>query len=60
MVIIMFSFFKTNQAKRLKKQHSMLLEQAMLAQRIGDIRAYSLLTAEAEELYTRIKPLSSD
>ncbi|GEM77096.1 DUF6435 family protein [Vibrio sagamiensis] len=56
----MFSFFKTNQAKRLKKQHSMLLEQAMLAQRRGDIRAYSRLTAEAEELYTRIKPLSSD
>lgn len=51
----MFSFFKNNSVKILKKRHSMLLEQAMQAQRRGDIRTYSLLTAEAEELFEQIK-----
>ncbi|MEH0670002.1 DUF6435 family protein [Vibrio owensii] len=51
----MFSFFKNNSVKKLKKRHSMLLEQAMQAQRRGDIRTYSLLTAEAEELFEQIK-----
>lgn len=51
----MFSFFKNNSVKKLKKRHSTLLEQAMQAQRRGDIRTYSLLTAEAEELFEQIK-----
>ena len=51
----MFSFFKNNSVKKLKKRDSMLLEQAMQAQRRGDIRTYSLLTAEAEELFEQIK-----
>ncbi|MFV8458542.1 DUF6435 family protein [Vibrio owensii] len=51
----MFSFFKNNSVKKLKKRLSMLLEQAMQAQRRGDIRTYSLLTAEAEELFEQIK-----
>ncbi|NOH71658.1 Lacal_2735 family protein [Vibrio pectenicida] len=55
----MFSFLKRNPTKKLKKHHSMLLEQAMHAQRRGDIRTYSQLTVEAEELYTKIKSLSS-
>lgn len=36
----MFFFFKNNSVKKLKKRHSMLLEQAMQAQRRGDIRTY--------------------
>ncbi|WP_152428759.1 DUF6435 family protein [Vibrio azureus] len=56
----MFSFLKSNPTQKLKKQHSMLLEQAMQAQRRGDIRTYSRLTAEAEEIYTKIKNLSSE
>ncbi|WP_104399746.1 DUF6435 family protein [Vibrio penaeicida] len=55
----MFSFFKNNSAKKLKKRHSMLLEQAMQAQRRGDIRSYSLLTAEAEEVFEKIKGMSN-
>ncbi|WP_155397015.1 DUF6435 family protein [Vibrio owensii] len=51
----MFSFFKNNSVKKLKKRHSMLLEQAMQVQRRGDIHTYSLLTAEAEELFEQIK-----
>ncbi|MFD2176087.1 DUF6435 family protein [Veronia pacifica] len=54
----MFSFFKGNPAKKLKKRHSMLLEEAMHAQRNGDIRTYSRLTAEAEEIFNQIQQLS--
>ena len=55
----MFSFFKNNSVKKLKKRHSMLCEQAMQAQRRGDIQTYSLLTAEAEEIFEQIKTLNT-
>ncbi len=55
----MFSFFKSNPAKKLKKRHSMLLEQAMHAQRRGDIRTYSQLTAEAEDIFKQMQEMSS-
>lgn len=51
----MFSFLKSNPVKKLKKQHSILLERAMHAQRNGDIRTYSTLTAEAEEVLQQIQ-----
>ncbi|MFS1418856.1 DUF6435 family protein [Vibrio splendidus] len=54
----MFSFLKSNPTKKLKKRHSMLLEQAMQAQRKGDIRTYSQLTAEAEEVFNQIQDIS--
>ncbi|MGX9517483.1 DUF6435 family protein [Vibrio mediterranei] len=54
----MFSFLKSNPAKKLKKHHSMLVEQAMQAQRKGDIRTYSRLTAEAEEVFKQIQDIS--
>ncbi|MFC5078186.1 hypothetical protein VTH8203_04321 [Vibrio thalassae] len=54
----MFSFLKSNPAQKLKKRHSMLLEQAMQAQRNGDIRTYSRLTAEAEEVFKQIQDIS--
>lgn len=54
----MFSFLKSNPAKKLKKRHSMLFEQAMQAQRKGDIRTYSQLTAEAEEVFNQIQDIS--
>lgn len=56
----MFGIFKTNPVKNLKKQHALKLEQAMLAQRNGDIRLYSQLTAEAEDIFKKIKTLESD
>ncbi|MCC4222839.1 MAG: DUF6435 family protein [Pseudomonadota bacterium] len=55
----MFSFFKNNSVKKLKKRHSMLCEQAMQAQRRGDIKTYSMLTAEAEEIFEQIKTLNT-
>ena len=54
----MFSFLKSKPAKKLKKRHSMLLEQAMQSQRKGDIRTYSKLTAEAEEVFKQIQDIS--
>ncbi|WP_323752521.1 DUF6435 family protein [Marinobacter sp.] len=53
----MFSFFKKDPAKKLKKQHSILLEKAMQAQRKGDIRTYSELSAEAAEVLSQIQHL---
>ncbi|MEM7504240.1 MAG: DUF6435 family protein [Pseudomonadota bacterium] len=55
----MFSLFKKNPTKKLEQQHAKLLEQAMQAQRNGDIRTYSKLTAEAEEVFEQIERLSS-
>lgn len=37
----MFSIFKSDPTKKLRKQHALKLENAMLAQRKGDIRTYS-------------------
>ncbi|WP_157617554.1 DUF6435 family protein [Vibrio mexicanus] len=55
----MFSLFRRNPTKKLKKKHSTLLEQAMQAQRRGDIKTYSLLTAEAEDVFAEIKKIHS-
>ncbi len=53
----MFSFLKKNPVKKLNKQYEAKLEQAMHAQRNGDIRGYSMLTAEAEAILSQIKAL---
>ncbi|MDM7862204.1 DUF6435 family protein [Alteromonas sp. ASW11-36] len=51
----MFGLFKSDPTKKLRKQYDVKLEQAMLAQRKGDIKTYSMLTAEAEELWKSIE-----
>lgn len=50
----MFSFFNKDPIKKLNKQYEAKLEQAMHAQRKGDIRSYSMLTAEAEKINDEI------
>lgn len=55
----MFSLFKRDPVRKLKKLHSAKLEQAMLAQRNGDIRKYSELTAEGEEIYKQIEAIKA-
>lgn len=55
----MFSIFKRNPIAKLKKQYQVILEQAMQAQRSGDIRTYSILTAEAEAVYKQIQSLET-
>ena len=55
----MFSLFKSDPTKKLKKAYAAKLEQAMLAQRNGDIKSYSFLTEEAEAIYQQICGLTS-
>jgi hypothetical protein len=55
----MFSLFKKDPLKKLKKTYAVKLERAMLAQRSGDIKSYSMITAEAEEIRKEIQNLDS-
>ncbi|MDT0595218.1 DUF6435 family protein [Glaciecola petra] len=55
----MFGLFKSNPSKKLRKTYDIKLEQAMLAQRKGDIKTYSMLTAEAEGIWKEIEALES-
>jgi hypothetical protein len=52
---IVFGLFKSNPSKKMRKEYDQLLERAMLAQRKGDIKTYSMLTAESEELWKKIE-----
>lgn len=53
----MFSIFKSDPARKLRKIYNMKLEEAMLAQRNGDIKSYSMITAEAHEIWGQIQQL---
>ena len=55
----MFGFLKSNPTKKLRKQYDTKSEQALNAQRKGDIKTYSMLTLEAEELWKRIEKLEA-
>ncbi|WP_417226832.1 DUF6435 family protein [Amphritea sp.] len=50
----MFSIFKSNPSKKLDKQYKSTLEEAMQAQRNGNIERYSELSVEADKLYQQI------
>lgn len=56
----MFGIFKSDPSKKLRKTYDMKLEKAMLAQRKGDIKTYSMLTAEAEAIWEQIEALKND
>ena len=49
--------FKKDPTKKLNKAYKAKLEQAMNAQRNGDIESYSTLTAEAEKIYAQIEQI---
>ncbi len=55
----MFGMFKSSPLKKWQKEHEALLTQAFQAQRNGDIRQYSMLTAEAEALREKIEELKN-
>lgn len=57
---MLFSFFKTDPTKKLRKNHERKLEEALNAQRNGNIRAYSMLTLEAEKLWAEIDRLENE
>ncbi|MFT5814573.1 MAG: hypothetical protein ACI9VT_002334, partial [Psychroserpens sp.] len=53
----MFSIFKSDPLKKLNKRYEAKLEQAMHAQRNGDIKGYAMITAEAEKIAVEIEAL---
>ncbi|MCC5827791.1 DUF6435 family protein, partial [Alkalimonas sp.] len=53
----MFGLFKRDPVKKLRKIYDQKLEQAMLAQRKGDMRLFADLTAESEALWQQIEQL---
>jgi len=53
----MFSLFKRNPTKKMRKQYDALLEKGMHAQRRGDIKSYAMITAEAEALWEKIQEI---
>lgn len=53
----MFGLFKSDPTKKLRKAYDKKLEQAMHAQRNGDMRTYATLTSEAETLWKEIEAL---
>ena len=50
----MFGFFKKSPLKKLEAEHKALLTKGFHAQRNGDVRSYSFLTAEAEAVREKI------
>jgi hypothetical protein len=55
----MFSLFKNNPLKKLNKAYDAKLEQAMHAQRNGDIKSFAMLTEEAEKINKEILALEN-
>ena len=53
----MFGMFKKSPLEKLEAEHKALLTKAFNAQRNGDIRSYSFLTAEAEEVREKLETL---
>ncbi len=53
----MFSIFKRDPIKKLDKLYEAKLEEAMHAQRRGDIKSYAMITAEADEIRVKILKL---
>ena len=51
----MFGLFSKSPVKQWKKEHEALVSKAFHAQRNGDIRLYSTLTAQAEAVREKIE-----
>lgn len=56
----MFSLFKANPEKKLNKQLAQKREQAMQAQRNGDLRQFASLTEEVAALLKQLQKLQAD
>lgn len=55
----MFGLFRKSPLKQCQEEHETLLTKAFQAQRDGNIRLYSTLTAEAEVLREKIEAFKS-
>ena len=56
----MFGLFRSDPLKKLRKQYNIALQDAMQAQRHGDIRLYAELSSEADKIYQKIKLLEKE
>ncbi|MBD64766.1 MAG: hypothetical protein CME62_06140 [Halobacteriovoraceae bacterium] len=56
----MFGLFKSNPTKKLRKQHDLLLEKAVHAQRNGKMAEYAKLYTEADKLFKEIEKIEKD
>lgn len=56
----MFSLFKSNPTAKLEKKYNRLLEQGMQAQRSGDIRLYSELSKQADDVLKKIDAIKNN
>lgn len=56
----MFNFLKKDTTKALQKSYEKKLTEAQQAQRTGDIRSYSMLSEEAEKLYSQLQEAQKD
>lgn len=56
----MLGLFGSDPAKKLRRAYNAKLEAAMLAQRNGDIRTYSLLSQEADAMWKELEPLEKN
>ena len=56
----MFSIFKSDPSKKLRKAYLIKLEEAMKAQRSGDIQKYASLTSEAEKILVKMETLENN
>lgn len=56
----MFGMFRKSPLQKLEQEHGVLVTKAFHAQRNGDIRQYSMLTAEAEALRKKIENLKCE
>jgi molybdenum-dependent DNA-binding transcriptional regulator ModE len=58
--MIMFGFFKSDPTKKLQGQYDKMLEQAVNAQRKGDMRLFAELTSQAEQLSSKIDAIKKE
>ena len=56
----MFSIFKSDPVKKLKKKRSQLLEEAMQVQRSGDLKLYATKMEAIEKLEKEIAELQAN
>ena len=55
----MFTLFKKDPSKKLKKQYAKLMEEARDIQRSGDLKLYADKILEAEEIAKQIETLKT-
>ena len=56
----MFGIFKKSPIAKMENEHKELLTKAFNAQRNGDIRGYSMITAEAEKVREQLEVLKAE